>query len=1031
VCTLIGALMLVVPQQFAAPAYTALQSHLPVWGCVFLIAGWSLISTNILGAGRRVRAVVNALSGSALIILGMGFGSAGGWAGLAVHSVLGLAMVSAAFIGKPGLPDNSQRGLLEVAAGLAAALVGASMFALPDQLRATSFDRVREALPWYAAAFLGSGVLLLASQIRTGTPHWLSVVGPLPTAATNLAYLAAVALPARSWAGMLIYGSVGAGLLVIPLIGPRLRLLGGTSLRSRLALALCVAATVPLIAAFSIYAQREEMSVANRVLLLHQTLAEGLARDIGRDIRAYEGAATAVAGMPDLLSTPVDAQTMLLRSFKTVPAAFAFATFDATGRAIARSDDRPLTDIGGSAAFEEARRTRAPSFGAVAASSAVDQPAFQIAAAVTGPDGQFAGVVVIESAQLTNTISTADAGSGARVYLADPSGQTIAQSGSTTPAVTTLSSSALLSQLLDDADGSGALTYRLRGQDWLAGYARVHDSNWTVVVERPASIALADVRTGRELLFGTLVLAAALAVVGGIIVARLLAKPLNILAAAVDRLGAGESEAPLPRSKVHEVRVLAENFARMRDRLVAGTAEADAVRRRLALLAEASAVLAESLDYEATLTSMARLLVPQLADWCVIGMVAEDGTTQLLAVEHTDPSKSAWARELIEKHPFNRSTEQGLPSVLRAGVTQLLNNPDELLEARAASPEHLRLLRQVGAKSMLIVPLSTRGKVLGGLTLVYAESGRRYGDVDVDLVEDLGRRAAAAIDNARLYRDARHAEEELRQFNEALERRVLDRTSELERRTEELRQESEALEIASHHKSEFLAKMSHDLRTPLNAIIGFSELLQDRVDVLPPEQRVQFLRHIERGGRQLLGLINDVLDLAKVEAGRMDLQLEAVSLGNLIDGCVTIVRGMASGKHITLEVQCTPPDATLIADAAKLEQILYNLLSNAVKFTPPGGRVTVVAGVDTFEAQVTVRDNGIGIRAEDQPYIFEEFRQANAGPSRSQQGSGLGLTLVRKLVELHGGTVSLQSELGQGSCFSVSLPVSGPVVAAR
>ncbi|MDE3076913.1 MAG: response regulator, partial [Chloroflexota bacterium] len=247
--------------------------------------------------------------------------------------------------------------------------------------------------------------------------------------------------------------------------------------------------------------------------------------------------------------------------------------------------------------------------------------------------------------------------------------------------------------------------------------------------------------------------------------------------------------------------------------------------------------------------------------------------------------------------------------------------------------------------------------------------------------------------------------------------------AQIERKNEELKEQSRRAEEASRMKSEFLANMSHELRTPLNAIIGFSEVLLDpELNNVPEDQHTQFLENIHRSGRHLLGLINDILDLSKVEAGRMELHPEMARLSELIRGCVAIVQPLAIKKQVDLRATCQPDNAGVLVDVARFKQILYNLLSNAVKFTPEGGQVDVAAQVIGSEARVAVRDTGIGIKPEDQDLIFEEFRQVAQGPARQQEGTGLGLALVRRLVELHGGRIWVESAPGAGSCFTFTLP---------
>jgi len=246
----------------------------------------------------------------------------------------------------------------------------------------------------------------------------------------------------------------------------------------------------------------------------------------------------------------------------------------------------------------------------------------------------------------------------------------------------------------------------------------------------------------------------------------------------------------------------------------------------------------------------------------------------------------------------------------------------------------------------------------------------------------------------------------------------------------QLQQANHQLERVSQTKSEFLASMSHELRTPLNAIIGFSEVLLDpELNQMPQEQRAEFLGNIHRSGGHLLALINDILDLSKIEAGRLELHPEPVALNELIDGCLAIIRPLANKKRLSLEASCEPHEASVCVDQSRVKQILYNLLSNAVKFTPEGGAVRVSAtgpclpapGYDGDFIEISVQDTGIGIKPEERELIFEEFRQVDQAFSRQEEGTGLGLALVRRLVELHGGRIRLDSVPGGGSCFTFTL----------
>jgi len=299
-----------------------------------------------------------------------------------------------------------------------------------------------------------------------------------------------------------------------------------------------------------------------------------------------------------------------------------------------------------------------------------------------------------------------------------------------------------------------------------------------------------------------------------------------------------------------------------------------------------------------------------------------------------------------------------------------------------------KILMKLGYRSLLAVPLLRDEHVLGGL-VVNRRSAGAFSPQVIDLLKTFAAQSALAIQNARLFR--------------------------------EIEAKSRQLETASRHKSEFLANMSHELRTPLNAIIGFSEVLYERMIGDINDKQAEYLADILESGRHLLSLINDILDLSKIEAGRMELDPTEFNLPAAIDNTLTLVRERAHRRAIELERTIAENVGTVCADERKVKQVVLNLLSNALKFTPEGGRVAVHARAYDGWAEVSVSDTGVGIAPEDQQTVFDEFRQVGSA-AKKVEGTGLGLAISRKFIELHGGRIWVTSTLGAGATFAFTLP---------
>jgi len=312
-------------------------------------------------------------------------------------------------------------------------------------------------------------------------------------------------------------------------------------------------------------------------------------------------------------------------------------------------------------------------------------------------------------------------------------------------------------------------------------------------------------------------------------------------------------------------------------------------------------------------------------------------------------------------------------------------------------------------KSVMVMPLESPNRVVGALTLG-RKTVKPFTDLEQALVRVIANQAAISVDNAALHASAQRQLQEI-----ALQKH------ELEVANAQIRENSRL-------KSEFLANMSHELRTPLNSILGFSEILKDNLaGKMTPQQEQECLQNIHSSGRHLLNLVNDVLDLSKIEAGRLELQYEEFQVGTCLAEVLTVVRPLSERAGVNLVVELDNETALLRADKGKFKQILYNLLSNAIKFTPEGGQAVIKTRTKPRAGQLVlqIKDSGIGIDPEHHDQIFSEFFQVQAAADRQFEGTGLGLALVKRLVGLHGGTIKVDSQLGRGANFTVTLPLRG------
>jgi len=415
-------------------------------------------------------------------------------------------------------------------------------------------------------------------------------------------------------------------------------------------------------------------------------------------------------------------------------------------------------------------------------------------------------------------------------------------------------------------------------------------------------------------------------------------------------------------------------------------------RAELEFLSEAATLLSSSLDYQSTLGRLTRLLVPRFADYCIVSL---DGVPpDDIAVAHVEPEKIALIRELLRGF----DATHGPPThaqVFGSGEAVLVQSPPpgfpDNYEAGAST---IAALRALDPSSWIVVPLKVQSGVLGTITVARCGSREAYDRTDLLLFTELARSAASAIDNARLFE--------------------LSRT------------ERARAEAATRAKDEFVAMVSHELRTPLNVIMGWVRLL--RSGALPESTREKALDVIERNSSAQSQLVADLLDISRVMTGRIRLDPAQVDLGHLVNLVLEDARFVLEAKRLELEAVLPDGAAIMRGDAERLKQVVWNLLLNAIKFTPKEGRIAVELRHVESDLELKVRDTGIGIAREFLPQVFDTFRQSDSTSTRRHGGLGVGLSIVKHLVELHGGSIEARSEgLGNGSEFVVRLPV-GPLI---
>jgi signal transduction histidine kinase len=615
-----------------------------------------------------------------------------------------------------------------------------------------------------------------------------------------------------------------------------------------------------------------------------------------------------------------------------------------------------------------------------------------------------AGVVIAEANLkfIWDVVSNLQVGKGGNAYVVDERGRLIAH-----PDISVVLQKTDLSSLpqvraaaeMPSEDTSApveaVIGQDLNGTDVLSAHATITPLNWTVFVDLPTSEAFAPLYASILRTVLLVLLGVAISATASLYLVRRMVSPIQILREGAARIGAGALDHRIAVRSGDELQALAEEFNGMTERLQESYA---GLERKVE---ERTRELERSVEQLRSLSEVGQAVNSTLDLQEVLATIVKH------AVELSETDGGAIFEADEETGGFRMQATYGLPQKLVEAMRVTPLNPGEGATGRAAAsrapvqipdlqtdPEYTGALRQVsdqsGMRSLLAVPLLREGRALGSLAVSRKSTGEFPPEV-IDLLQAFAAQSTLAIQNARLFR--------------------------------EIEQKSRELEAASRHKSEFLANMSHELRTPLNAVIGFSEVLQQKMFGDLNEKQLEYVEDIHSSGRHLLSLINEILDLSKIEAGKVELDRSRFDLPTTIEGTLTLVRERATRHGLTIDLSIDERLGEIEADERKVRQILLNLLSNAVKFTPDGGQIDVAAVVIDDVAQIAVKDTGIGIAPADQESIFEEFQQVGGDHEGKREGTGLGLTLARKFVELHGGRIWVKSSVGKGANFTFTLPL--------
>jgi signal transduction histidine kinase len=547
---------------------------------------------------------------------------------------------------------------------------------------------------------------------------------------------------------------------------------------------------------------------------------------------------------------------------------------------------------------------------------------------------------------------------------------------------------------LAGAPGSFVAQPNLAGQQVFPAYAAIPDLGWAVLVERSAAEAYAPLYASIRRTAILLLVGLGMAVLASLLIGRRVVRPVQTLRQGAARIGAGALSHRIDIHTGDELQALAEEFNLMASRLQESYAS---LERRVE---ERTRELSEALEQQTATSEVLRVIsasptdlqpvyqailenVTRLCQANIAALFLYDGEVLAATAHYNTTPEFAAHLEHSRPRPSHETTTR-LAALERrtVHVADLLSDP-------TFAPPLLPLYQNENVRTVLSVPMLRESTLIGVIT-TWRREVRPFSDKQVALVQTFADQAVIAIENVRLF--------------QALQERTAQ------------------LEIASKHKSQFLANMSHELRTPLNAILGYTELIVDEIYGAVPDKIREVLGRVQQSGQHLLGLINAVLDLSKIEAGRLILSLADYTMQDVVHTVFASVESLAAEKRLALNIILPPDLPPGRGDEQRISQVLLNLVGNAIKFTEAGEVRVLVTAVDGLFT-VAVSDTGLGISEADQQKIFEEFQQADSSSTRKQGGTGLGLAIAKKIIELHGGRIWVESSLGKGSTFWFTLPV--------